>query len=315
MSFLLVCSMLNFAQGTKKVAILETVDREGKLSYSQKLLLRSNMARAVSNTAGYEAYDRSDVDMIMSEHDFQRTGMVSDAEIRKLGEMTGVSLILVTEGVLTGDNKIFVTAKILNIETARVEVMDNLSMGLSSDAIQEGCTILAKRLAKRLFGVTSTDSAMEKYNIKRLSNKEYQYMNKYMNKDEYEQFLHSNCPQAYQQFYKGKKLIKGGWTSFGLGTAFITGGALCMIFRSLSYYTDENGKEINDDPFLKGMGGAFIGVGVAGVAGSVLLLAIGYHKQKKSVDIYNNRCASSSATPITFNLTTGQNGVGLAVQF
>ena len=102
--FLLACLLLSalmtFAQ-TKKVAILETVDREGRLTYSQKLLLRSNMARAVSNTIGYEAYDRSDVDMIMSEHDFQRTGMVSDVEIRKLGEMTGVSLILVTEGVLT----------------------------------------------------------------------------------------------------------------------------------------------------------------------------------------------------------------------
>ena len=103
--FFLVCvmmlAMLTFAQETKKVAILEVVDREGQLSYSQKLVLRSNMARAVSNTTGYEAYDRSDVDMIMSEHEFQRTGLVSDAEIRKLGEMTGVSLILVTEAVLT----------------------------------------------------------------------------------------------------------------------------------------------------------------------------------------------------------------------
>ena len=116
---------------TKKVAILETVDREGRLSYNQKLMLRSNMARAVSNTTGYEAYDRSDVDMIMSEQDFQRTGLVSDAEIRKLGEMTGVSLILVTEGVLTGDGKIFVSAKILNVETAKVEMMDNTSIAHS----------------------------------------------------------------------------------------------------------------------------------------------------------------------------------------
>ena len=95
--FFLMCLLLSaalaFAQNNKKVAILEVVDREGRLSYSQKLILRSSMARAVSNTDGYEAYDRSDVDMIMSEQDFQRTGLVKDEEIQKLGEMTGVSLI------------------------------------------------------------------------------------------------------------------------------------------------------------------------------------------------------------------------------
>ena len=169
LSCLLLSALLTFAQTTKKVAILEVVDREGRLSYSQKLLLRSNMARAVSNTTGYEAYDRSDVDVIMSEQDFQRTGMVSDVEIRKLGEMTGVSLILVTEGVLTGDGKIFVSAKILNIETGRVDMMDNLSMGLSTEAIQEGCTALAKRL----FGITASSTAMERYNIERMGPNEY----------------------------------------------------------------------------------------------------------------------------------------------
>ena len=314
--FLLLCTLylsatLTFASEVKKVAILEVVDREGKLSYSQKLLLRSNMARAVTNTVGYEAYDRSDVDVIMSEHEFQHTGLVSDAEIRKLGEMTGVSLILVTEGVLTGDGKIFVSAKILNVETARVEMMDNISMGLSSDDIQAGCV----QLSKRLFGATASSAVIEKYKVSRLNSKEYEYMQKHMDKATYERFLYANCSQAYQQFYRGKKYIKGGWASFGVGTAFVVGGSLCMIFRNFSYYIDENGNQIHDSPFLRSMGGAFIGIGVVGVAGSVPLLTIGYLKQKQSVDIYNNSCASSSAAPITFNLTAGQNGLGVAMNF
>ena len=307
--FLLACLLLSalmtFAQ-TKKVAILETVDREGRLTYSQKLLLRSNMARAVSNTIGYEAYDRSDVDMIMSEHDFQRTGMVSDVEIRKLGEMTGVSLILVTEGVLTGDGKIFVSAKILNIETGRVDMMDNLSMGLNTEAIQEGCTTLAKRL----FGVTATNSAIEKYTIKRLSSKEYLYMDKYMNKESYETFLHANCSQAYQEFLKGKRMIKGGWACVGSGIALFAGGVLCMTIGDLGYYDAKGGP----NP-IKGMGGAFIGIGIVAAGGGIPLIIIGNINQKKSVDIYNNTCASSSATPLTFNLTAGQNGLGIAMQF
>ena len=156
--FLLTCvmlsAMLTFAQNTQKVAILEVVDREGRLSYSQKLILRSSMARAVSNTDGYEAYDRSDVDMIMSEQDFQRTGLVRDEEIQKLGEMTGVSLILVTEGVLTGDNNIYVTAKILHVGTGKVIMMDNMMMKLSADEMQKSC----KELATKLLGVSQKDN-------------------------------------------------------------------------------------------------------------------------------------------------------------
>lgn len=304
LSCLLLSALLTFAQETKKVAILEVVDRENKLTYSQKLVLRSNMARAIANTDGYEAYDRSDVDVIMSEQDFQRTGMVSDAEIRKLGELTGVSLILVTEGVLTGDDKIFVSAKILNIETGRVDMMDNLSMGLNTEAIQEGCTTLAKRL----FGVTVTNSAIEKYTIKRLSSKEYLYMDKYMNKESYETFLHANCSQAYQKFLKGKRMIKGGWACVGSGLALLAGGVLCMTI-DLGYY------DAGEPNPIKRMGGAFIGIGIVAAGGGIPLIIIGNINQKKSVDMYNNTCASSSVTPLTFNLTAGQNGLGIAMQF
>lgn len=297
--FLLTCLLLSalmtFAQ-TKKVAILETVDREGRLSYSQKLLLRSNMARAVSNTTGYEAYDRSDVDVIMSEQDFQRTGMVSDVEIRKLGEMTGVSLILVTEGVLTGDGKIFVSAKILNIETGRVDMMDNLSMGLSTEAIQEGCTALAKRL----FGITASSTAMEKYNIERMGPNEYIYMGKYMDKRDYETFLRNNCPRAYGQYKIGKRLIASGWGVLGVGGALIIGGAVMAA--------------LDVDEGVAGF--ATIGVGAAvAIAGTTPLLTIGYIKRNNAYKVYNNTCASSSAAPLTFNLTAGPNGLGVAMNF
>ena len=298
--FFLSCLMLSvaltFAQNSKKVAILEVVDREGRLSYSNKMMLRSNMARAVANTTGYEAYDRSDVDAIMSEQDFQRTGLVSEAEIRKLGEMTGVSLILVTEGVLTGSNSVFVSAKILNVETAKVEIMDNITMNLDATSMQQGCS----KLAQRLFGVTAGSTAMDKYNIERMGPNEYIYMGKYLDKKEYELFLRNNCPRAYGQYKIGQNLIYTGWGVVGGGAAMaIIGGVLL-------------GMNIGD-----GVGGiAMIGVGAAiSVAGAATLFPIGYIKRNRAYQVYNNSCASSSATPISFNLTAGQNGLGLAMQF
>ena len=125
-----------------------------------------------------------------------------------------------------------------------------------------------------------------------------------MNKESYETFLHANCSQAYQKFLKGKKMLKGGWACVGVGSAFLTGSILCF---GLSV-TDNTG-------FLKGMGGAFLGVGIPCIAGGVPLLVIGNKKQKESVDIYNNNCASSSAKPLSLNLTAGQNGLGLAINF
>lgn len=76
-------------QPAKKVAILEVVDRDNVVNYGVKLLLRTSLAKAITQTAGYEGYDRVDMGAIQGEQDFQRTGIVSDAEIKKLGEMTG----------------------------------------------------------------------------------------------------------------------------------------------------------------------------------------------------------------------------------
>ena len=166
-------SIIGYAQETKKVAILEVVDKEGKLSYSQKLMLRSNLARAITNTEGYEAFDRSDIDEIFKEHQFQRTGNVSAKQIKKIGEMTGAAYILVLEGAMAEENKMFITAKILNVETTQMERTDNALIGTSSSAMQRGC----RNLASKMFGATagastSTNKFVELFKIKPKKDKE-----------------------------------------------------------------------------------------------------------------------------------------------
>ena len=53
--FLLFISGMLSAQ-VRRVAILEVVDKENKVSYANKLILRANLSKAITNTAGYEAY-------------------------------------------------------------------------------------------------------------------------------------------------------------------------------------------------------------------------------------------------------------------
>lgn len=143
-----VLSITTFAQ-VKKVAILETVDKEGDVSYAHKLMIRSNLAKVITNTPGYEGYDRTDMEQISSEHNFQRTGLVSNEQIKKLGEMTGAQYILVAEAAHVNDQneqRLFIAAKILNVETAQMDVTDNVLTSMSPSDIQHGCEVLAHKL-------------------------------------------------------------------------------------------------------------------------------------------------------------------------
>lgn len=135
-------------QEVKKIAILETVDREDAVSYGIKLMVRSSLSYAITNTPGYEGYDRVDMASIVGEHDFQRTGMVSESQIRQLGQMTGASYILVAETAMIDASNIFITAKILNVETAKLERMASTQSGIKAGEIEEKC----EELARSLFG-------------------------------------------------------------------------------------------------------------------------------------------------------------------
>lgn len=134
---------------TKKVAILETVDKENVVSYGVKLMVRSKLAFAITNMPGYEGYDRVDIASIMSEQEFQRTGMVSDAQIKRLGEMTGADYILVAEVAKLDDKRIIIVSKIIDVETARLEKTSNIQTATDVEEMEESC----RKLAARLFGI------------------------------------------------------------------------------------------------------------------------------------------------------------------
>ena len=48
----------------KKVAILETVDREDKIGYGVELMIRSSLSYAITSTPGYEGFDRVNIESI-----------------------------------------------------------------------------------------------------------------------------------------------------------------------------------------------------------------------------------------------------------
>ena len=148
-AFLLLLSALAMAQSTKKVAILEIVDKENKVSYEVKLQLKNSLTSAISNMPGYEGFDGVDMSSKKGEKDFQRTGYVSDAQIKNIGEMTGASSILVAEATFYDDSHIVVTAKTLNVKTASVENTASSQIASNDhEAMRNACN----QLVANLFG-------------------------------------------------------------------------------------------------------------------------------------------------------------------
>lgn len=155
--FLAVAAMAMTTMAQQKVAILETVDKAQNVSYGVKLLLRSSLTAAISNTVGYEGYDRVDMASIAGEQEFQRTGNVSDNQIKEIGRAAGASYVLVAEAAKYDATSIIITAKLLDVETFGVKNSVVLVSGVSADEMQKSCETLA---AKLLNAPTSTKSTI-----------------------------------------------------------------------------------------------------------------------------------------------------------
>lgn len=328
--FLLLFSTAMFAQEVKRVAILETVDKENKISYANKLILRASLSKAITLTEGYEAYDRTDVDAIMSEQDFQRTGMVSNDQIKRLGEMTGANYILVAEAVQVDNKNMFITAKLLDVETARTIMTDNVMMGTTAEDIQEGCKTLSEKLFSNTpTNKTSTSKTSSKVaskasatHIPQMSNvevatemlvinsksdqkllgvKKYSYGDTQMDERQFVQFLYKNNSRAYVDYMKGKKLVNAGWWTFGTGTfsVFCLGMGLLWV-EDISALT-------------------LIGLGCATTVASFPILGVGYKKRNRAYDLrnysYTANYSMTNQPAVSLSMQSSQNGIGLALNF
>ncbi len=104
-----------------KVALLEPRAGEGsdKIAPMEKAMIRGEMRKAIIQMDGYEAFTRSDIDQMMQEQDFQRSGNVSDADIHRMGEMSGADYICVTT-ITKSSTEFYIEAYLINVETGKM---------------------------------------------------------------------------------------------------------------------------------------------------------------------------------------------------
>ena len=300
--FMLFFSATIFAQEVKRVAILETVDKEDQVAYAYEALLRRNLSKAITNISGYEVYDRTDIDAIMSEQSFQRTGLVSNDQIKRLGEMTGASYILVAEVAMAKED-VLIFAKLLDVETARI-IIDDLET-TTLDNIQGAC----EKLAKRMFHEEVKEEVKIDTNFelirhtaqerRLLGAEKYSYGTTQMDEKAFRLFMQQNNRQAYLKYMQGEQMIYAGWGLFAGG--FAIGG----IFTGLGF-----GTNMHSDIWAPIM---FIGYLGAGFCAGIPLLSVGYTRQKNAIKMFNEQNTKQPA--VTLNFQADQNGIGLALNF
>lgn len=161
---LIMLSLTGFAQEKQKIALLEPLVGEGSTSVTgmEKAMVRGELRKAMVNFAGFEAITRTDIDQMMKEQNFQRTGMVSDDQIKKLGEMSGADYICVS--TLTKSNtEFYLEAYLIHLESGTVS-NPAAQYGELTDGKVANMLPVCQTLAQELLGKNVSRSGMSAEN-------------------------------------------------------------------------------------------------------------------------------------------------------
>lgn len=114
-----ILSLTAFAQ--EKIALLEprVGDSSNIVTPMEKNMIRGELRKAIVNYPGYEAITRSDIDQMMKEQTFQRTGLVSATQIKKLSEMAAADYICVST-ISKSNTEFYLEAYLVHLESGRM---------------------------------------------------------------------------------------------------------------------------------------------------------------------------------------------------
>ena len=128
-----------------KTAVVEFTERGDLGIQDAGAIIAEWITTALNKTGAFEVYERLSLEKLMEEHKLGMSGLIDDATIAEIGRMHGVQAI-VTGSVIKFGNIISVTAKVIDVETAKI--IDSADIKANSvDAIPMQLERLAWELA------------------------------------------------------------------------------------------------------------------------------------------------------------------------
>lgn len=119
-AFLLLCG-LSAAQSKQKVAVY-MAGREPEGVVGVHKVFGGELARTISESEKYSAVDRTDaiLSQLSREQYMQRSGAVSDDEIRDIGKYLGVQYLSIAEISPVGKRSYYLDARLVDVVTAEI---------------------------------------------------------------------------------------------------------------------------------------------------------------------------------------------------
>lgn len=149
---LVLCSVSLFATA-QKIALLEPRAGDGSIvSGMEKAMVRGELRKAIVNHSGFEAFTRADIDQLMQEQDFQRTGNVSEEDIHRMGEMSGADYLCIST-LNKSANEFYLEAYLINVETGAISNPASQFGELINGKLGNMLSV-CQALAQELLGVT-----------------------------------------------------------------------------------------------------------------------------------------------------------------
>lgn len=164
--FTLLFCMLNVLAGAEeiKLALLQPRVAEGSdpCKAIEINMVRGELRKAFGWQSNFQVLTRTDVDDMLAEHGFQRSGLVDDEQRKQVGIMTGAQYICVST-VTKYETQLYIEAYLVNIETGQMtNPASQYANILNNDfsKLQAPCNELAKEMLGELGGTHSkvTDS-------------------------------------------------------------------------------------------------------------------------------------------------------------
>lgn len=136
----------------------------------------------------------------------------------------------------------------------------------------------------------------------------YYYHGKSMTEKEMVAFIQKDCEKAYQYYKKHQVIANAGWGLLGTGATFgIVGMALLIAQETMG--------NAGDPAYIK-TGAAFVSIGGLSAITGVSMGIAGHVMKKNAHKVYNQYCGvEETANNIELKLTSGNNGLGLALSF
>jgi formylglycine-generating enzyme required for sulfatase activity len=128
----------------QKIVLLEPIVKNGLVTQLEKDIILNALETAITGVPGYRAFTRLNVNRITKELSFLQSGMLEDAQRKKIGQMSGASLICISQ--LTAGNSMLIKSSLVEVETGEIINTVNHLMEKNESALYEGCIALANQL-------------------------------------------------------------------------------------------------------------------------------------------------------------------------